>query len=451
MRGLAHLALFNFIYEISGPGALAEIKRNAGITSDRVFKAHELYDELEWQNIINETCKSLNITKKRLIAMSDKFFNSHDTSGFQDVVLPKSDKFKTTGMCPLPFSQLFLNNKGKINPCGCLRTFELGDIKENTLEEIWNGKAIKELRESHLNGDFRFCKKYMQNFNCHQQHDLLEYDSEFEYSVSPKTPIRRLDLDLNAWCNLKCVMCTTWQGENGSYTDENFWNNAEEKIFPHLHEVALLGGEPMLQSDTFRLMEVLSRVSPHCRWNITTNGQYKLSKKMMEKLDLVEVESIGISLDSLNPDTYAKIRVDGKLEKSLMMIDDLISYNQSRGLDKKFLILVNMLISQDTFHEIPGFFKYAQDKRIKLNPEILMIPHELSIWALSENKRLDIFHRYVDENEKMLNTSFFNIVSKLFNSFTPVSKLSCIDRYINLKEKIQNRLSVIDKEQWEIS
>jgi MoaA/NifB/PqqE/SkfB family radical SAM enzyme len=444
MNGLAHIALFNFIYELSGPECLHQVKSAAGLDETRQFEEGQFYDEEEWQRLFDETCSALNISRKRLDIMFKKFFSSSPSLDAVRVNgMPKSDQFHVKKICPLPFSQLFLNNKGKINPCGGLRHIELGDIKDNNLEEIWHGKPMQDLRQSHLDGDFRFCKQHMQNFNCHHTHDLLEYADDFEYTINPKTPMRRLDLDLNAWCNLKCIMCENWKGENGSYTNENFWDEAETKIFPYLHEVALKGGEPMLQEDTYRLMDTLGRVNPACRWNITTNGQYKLSKRMMEKMDQVEIESIGISLDSLNHETYAKVRKGGTLEKSLIMIDDLIKYNESRGKERKFLILANMLITQDTYQEIPDFFKYTTQKRIKLNAEILMVPYTLSIWAFNENKRLDIFHSYVDQNEILLNTKFFGIISKVFNSLSAEGKISCLERYEGLSKKISLRLNNI--------
>jgi len=60
--------------------------------------------------------------------------------------------------CNFPFYQLNINPKGKIFVC-CRDTYWeeiIGDIKENSLEEIWNNNKYNEIRDAFLN-DKRIC------------------------------------------------------------------------------------------------------------------------------------------------------------------------------------------------------------------------------------------------------------------------------------------------------
>jgi hypothetical protein len=45
---------------------------------------------------------------------------------------------------------------GNVVPCTQISNNELvmGNINENTLEEIWNGKKYKDLRKMHISGNF---------------------------------------------------------------------------------------------------------------------------------------------------------------------------------------------------------------------------------------------------------------------------------------------------------
>ncbi len=85
----------------------------------------------------------------------------------------------------------------------------------------------------------------------------------------------------------------------------------------------MLGGEPFVQRDAFRLIDAVSSVNPACSWAFVTNGSYKFEGPVRSRLDKLKLRWIQLSLDSVDPKTYAAIRVGGKLSSALATLDGL--------------------------------------------------------------------------------------------------------------------------------
>jgi len=68
--------------------------------------------------------------------------------------------------CSEPWGQVTIYSDGTVSPCCNTvgRNLPIGNIKENTLSEIWNGSKMKEVRESFLKNDpSNVCKSCIEN------------------------------------------------------------------------------------------------------------------------------------------------------------------------------------------------------------------------------------------------------------------------------------------------
>lgn len=437
ISGSLFLTLFEYIYEFGGRDCLEKIHKASGLNAMSAYSADGLYPKEEWDRLLDETCAQLNTSKKRLGIVA---LNAEKRILLAEA---KENAGEKEHHCPLPFTQLCLNNDGTINPCGALQ-HPLGNINEKSLNEIWNDEPIKEFRESILDGSYKYCGAVKENFSCNLYNEPLKVKESFELKAEPSHGIKRLDLDLNAKCNLECIMCDAWKGENGTYTDENFWIDARKNIFPYLDEVAFKGGEPMIQADTFKFFDEVGKVNPNCKWKITTNGQYKINARIENYLKTINLDTITVSLDSLDQATYSQVRLKGVLDMSLKTIDDLIRINCELPLEKRYQIGVNQLISTYTWREVPAFYKYCHEKRVTFTPEIIMHPYEMSIWSLSDEEVEGIFEYYLDTNSKLLSRHFFLIITKIYKSFSQERKLKHAVAYTKQREAIKTRLKTID-------
>jgi cyclic pyranopterin phosphate synthase len=265
--------------------------------------------------------------------------------------------------CPIPFIQLQLNPLGHVSACCFSGEYQVGDIKDSTLVEIWNGDILRKWRREFLEGNIKICEKPMKNFECHKNYQHLVEFVDFN-EVQKRMPIR-LDLRLNGQCNLECVMCSVWTQPNQLYDSSDLWSIGPEKIFPFLKEVDMLGGEPFIQKDTFRFVDEVSKVNSTCTWSFITNCNYALNTFLKKKLDKLKLRSIHMSIDSLDPVTYSKIRQKGKLEKTLKTLNDYVVYRSDRAeVGKGFALFASMCVQKLNWREIPSFLKYCRIRQI---------------------------------------------------------------------------------------
>jgi radical SAM protein with 4Fe4S-binding SPASM domain len=113
--------------------------------------------------------KSIELQKKFLNFWKDKdvyaYIKSQDNRWLfeQDKNLNNNSHYAKQ-YCEYPWTSLTVMADGNVVPCTQISNNEivLGNIKDNTLEEIWNGKNYQEFRKMHISGKFpdnHKCKK----------------------------------------------------------------------------------------------------------------------------------------------------------------------------------------------------------------------------------------------------------------------------------------------------
>ena len=348
----------------------------------------------------------------------------------QTFATPQSvaNEFKKRGLpdnfCHVPFSTLILEPDGHLGSCRNKGTeFVVGDLQTQTLEEVWNGPVMRQWRREFLDGQPVICKTEVRHMGCHlcpRYNSLLPKVVPEEIQSRP--PIR-LALNLNGRCNLECQMCHIWQMPNGFYDRAGLWGQIE-RFIEFIQEVELLSGEPFIQKDTYRLIDLISRKNPECRWVITTNGHWRLNDHIRAQLDRIRLRDLIMSIDSLNPDTYAKIRKKGDLSIVLANLDSLIEYDQDRlrrGLGSLNL-RITFLIQRDNWRELGEFHEFAKAKKLEIFRTFLYEPEDLSLLTLPVIEREQILETYVNElsREQLLHSR--RTVLPLLDSLPVISR-----------------------------
>jgi radical SAM protein with 4Fe4S-binding SPASM domain len=324
--------------------------------------------------------------------------------------------------CPLPFTQLYLHSTGDVSPCSFTQAIILGNVKQESLSEIWNGKKMQLFREQHLDGSSAICKANQQQYFCHLHHERLREQSNF-LSHIPHPPIR-LDFMLDSFCNLKCVMCTNVLEPRGGYDHEEFWIHCEKEVFPFVKEIEIIGGEPFLLPQTMRLVQSVHEKNPSCKWRITTNAAYSLGSKLIALADLMDFESLAISIDSLKEDVFAKIRAGGNLKQVLETTDDWIAYAQTRQSDRPIKLVANFVVQHDNAYELPAFLSFCRKKKLTPYPIVLVDPTAFSVfkWPVAQLEQLISYYLndYIKGQEPTLRT----VLLKLIKALPPLEQAS---------------------------
>lgn len=289
-----------------------------------------------------------------------------------------------TPFCPLPFLQLELRADGTAAPCCYLPTTKVGDLRKQTLAEVWNGEKMRSLRREFLAGDPRTCRRQLRHLECHRQYDALR--PLVDRTEIQGTYPRRLDVRLNGSCNLECVMCDVWKEPAGIYDRTTFWREGPEGLFRSLLEIDVLGGEPFIQRDTFRLLEEVSAHNRHCTWGFVTNAQWRWTPGIRARLDKIRIRYVQVSLDSLRPEVYGVIRRPGKLERALETLEEWRNYRR----ENPFELRISICVQRENWREIPDFIEFAREREMGLEFQYCYFPPQVSLEGLSETERAEI-------------------------------------------------------------
>jgi MoaA/NifB/PqqE/SkfB family radical SAM enzyme len=194
--------------------------------------------------------------------------------------------------CPLPFTELDIATTGAVKVC-CAQSSrnKIGQISETKINDIWNGDALKEIRHAFLtNQKHPACHDCWEDENNgfpSKRHGINKFHEEskqrgqlISYDIhNPKAPIS-LVLNMSNNCNLACRTCDSalssgWEKEELFFADDvirdtleskinlinNSWNEknqiweALDKWLPSLKFISLVGGEPMLVKNMWKLLQ----------------------------------------------------------------------------------------------------------------------------------------------------------------------------------------------------
>lgn len=167
-----------------------------------------------------------------------------------------------------------------------------------------------------------------------------------------------LDIELTNNCNYSCIMCprrkmTREKGHMDIAVFKKIINEGAEK---GLYAVNLnLLGEPLLYphlEEAIRYCKEKGLLDVH----LHTNAML-LNEKNAKMLINSGLDSIKISLDANNKETYEKIRIGGNFERVVENIKNFIKIRDSLGM-KKPSVKINFIEMKDTAEEIAKSIEY---------------------------------------------------------------------------------------------
>ena len=171
-------------------------------------------------------------------------------------------------------------------------------------------------------------------------------------------------LSITDVCNFKCGYCLP----NGYQVDKS-----DNRKFLHLDEIRrlakalselgvnkirLTGGEPTVRKDFFDIVKTIKENSGIKKTVITTNG-YHLDK-IAHKIKESGLDSINISIDSLNRDTFKRVTSHDRLDEILRGIKVLQSLNFN-NIKINAVLLKGINDNEDDFNQ---WSKFIQENKI---------------------------------------------------------------------------------------
>jgi len=137
--------------------------------------------------------------------------------------------------------------------------------------------------------------------------------------------INYLRLSVTGCCNLRCSYCRQppWDAERPVgevLSDEELHFLARTAVDTGIEKIRVTGGEPLLRKGIVRLLFRLGNIPSLRKLVLTTNGL--LLKDMAADLRQAGVESLNVSLDSLDPERFARITGGGSVETVLESVEE---------------------------------------------------------------------------------------------------------------------------------
>jgi len=242
--------------------------------------------------------------------------------------------------CAAPWRGLHINPRGDVKTCCAGDPNMLGNLNDQTIEQVLHGTVMQEIRQSIRQGQpHAYC------YNCVQAERYGRSERDWHNSVSPEfDPHTALDneyqptlIDVrwNTTCNLSCNYCgdkcsSKWAAlkhipfKSGARPYYEQVCDYLEQHQEHIREVALVGGEPLLLPENDRLLDVLPN---DCIVTLITNVNVDFdTNKIFKKLARRTRVGWSLSFDNIGP-RFEYVRHGGTwdlLQKNLALLKPLM-------------------------------------------------------------------------------------------------------------------------------
>lgn len=240
--------------------------------------------------------------------------------------------------CMLPWVHMHAFPDGRAYPC-CLSDYwhPVGDLRKNTMEEVWNQDAYKQMRvnmledkpckecnkcyEQESNGFFSMRFDANRNYG-HHINDVEKTQVDGHY---PDFKIRYWDVRFSNLCNFKCRSCgpifsSNWYNDHVKlygvvpdvlkrpmarveYTtgNEDDMLAQMEQHIPYLEQVYFAGGEPLIMKEHYYLLEKLieyGKTDVRIQYNTNFSELAFKDKHVFDYWKHFKNVSVGASLDA---------------------------------------------------------------------------------------------------------------------------------------------------------
>jgi hypothetical protein len=170
---------------------------------------------------------------------------------------------------------------------------------------------------------------------------------------------RSVQFEITTHCNLACSYCSHRQLPSHRHqTADRFERWLDRIDLALVDNVDFTGlGEPLLNRDLPAMVAAVRRRGQPTHVRVVTNGTV-LTPRVFEPLCQAGLTSIAVSIDSLDPQRFARNRDGARLEAVLANVSALVEYRRSAGLDS-LAVKVKAVLTEDVFAEAERLLVYS--------------------------------------------------------------------------------------------
>ncbi|MBN2135125.1 MAG: SPASM domain-containing protein [Acidobacteria bacterium] len=243
--------------------------------------------------------------------------------------------------CYAPWKEAVINCDGNVL-CGCALAYALyplGNINQQSLKEIWNGKRYRKLRKKVV--------KNPDNFFLCRQCDLnvpvpMDKWQHFDKQIKDVPLPKILHIEPTVRCNLKCASCVLpnlYADRKEHFMSLDTFKKIIDETKNHLEYLGLFNyGETFIHPDAAEMIRYARETNPGLFIHISTNGHFFSEKEKQKQILLSGFDELLFSIDGASQETYGKYRINGSFEKAFKALKEMAAMKKSLGLQKPKII-----------------------------------------------------------------------------------------------------------------
>lgn len=154
-----------------------------------------------------------------------------------------------------------------------------------------------------------------------------------------------IHMRLTLRCNLQCSMCDIWKENNSSELDVRQWKHIIKEIYNWVgpYRVDFAGGEIFIYEGFLDLIKYCKKLG--CHPVVTTNG-ILLNERKVKKIIESGLDTINISLDTLNRVKYKDLKNSDNFDKVIKAFEFFNEYRERRF--HPFLCMATIMMEQNS-------------------------------------------------------------------------------------------------------
>lgn len=187
---------------------------------------------------------------------------------------------------------------------------------------------------------------------------MIDEKSLAPATLTSRVTLRRIQIEPTNRCNFKCGYCrrTHWTRPDGDMTLGNYMTLLDR--LPSVSRIHLQGvGEPLLNRDFFAMVRHTRKLGINI--STSSNASTLTSRASQELLD-TGINRVNISLDTIDPEEFARIRPGAPISKILENIATLANLrNKGNYLNTGLALAV--VAQQSTIANLPKIVELAAE------------------------------------------------------------------------------------------
>lgn len=344
--------------------------------------------------------------------------------------------------CPAIDVGLFVYTSGHVKTC-CSGSQWLGDLNKEPIQKIFSSKKFIEIRNNLRNNQKdKYCE------DCQKLYDITPTASQksaFEqaFSFQEKQNLKLIDVRWSNVCNLTCRYCNVQDSSSWSRLlnikvdkvdnayDESLFNLIENNK-DTISKVYLLGGEPLLQKNNIKLLDIVKK---DASIDVLTNLSVKLNNNLIyAKLKSMPNVIWHISFDNIGS-RFEYVRAGSQW--------DIFEYNIQKLIDDfGNKITFHPVYSIWNAHNLIEYYEFADKHNFRVNWQLALPKDDLSPLSTDSfiifGHKASVIERAIQEIESLSqkDKSLLDIKNKLIDNIEIKNKDKSFLRWTEKMERL---------------